>query len=584
MILKTGKATGVLTYLNKKADRWTRHRIAELIGTTVRTDPWLREEYAIHATDEVLEALRMEREEPDRERGTRSGENVKASTLAVTVGAALFGPAALYVIASLAYTDFRPSLGGYVQVFSAAFGVYAFLLNCVYLALLVFAGVAIARQERRWSAKPKSFLFARGVLPSVSIIAPAFNEERTIVESVTALLSLRYPDYEVIVVNDGSLDETLSQLVDHFELVRADVFVHGYLRTQPVRGIYRNPRIPGLMVIDKSNGGKADSLNAGINAARKEYFAAIDSDSVLEPDSLLKLTAGFLDTDRPVVAAGGNILPANGCILDHGHLEQVRLPGRVLPRFQMIEYVRAFMTGRSGWAQLDALLIISGAFGVFRAAEVVDSRGYLTSSERYTKDTVAEDMELVVRVTRDLRRSGLPHAVQYAPAANCWTEVPESFRVLGAQRDRWQRGLIDVLFFHLAMLFNPRYGKAAFIALPYYYVFELFGPWIEFQGYILLIAGIASGTLPATLAAFVLVAAVPLSMLTSLASVLLVEWHTSIFKGGDRINLLILSVFENLGYRQYSNILRLRGFISALRRRTGWGLMKRRGFAAREGS
>jgi cellulose synthase/poly-beta-1,6-N-acetylglucosamine synthase-like glycosyltransferase len=227
-------------------------------------------------------------------------------------------------------------------------------------------------------------------------------------------------------------------------------------------------------------------------------------------------------------------------------------------------------------------LIISGAFGLFRTADVIASRGYLTSSEWYTKDTVAEDMELVVRVTRDLRNAGIPHVVQYAPSANCWTEVPESGTVLAAQRDRWQRGLIDILFFHVKMLLRPTYGTAGLVALPYYYVFELVGPWIELQGYLVLITGLAVGVLPIELAAFVIIVTVPTAVLTSLVAVLLVDWHTTTFRRRDKLALLVLAILENFGYRQYSNLLRIRGYLSALFRQTGWGVMKRRGFAIKE--
>ncbi|MFO8065562.1 MAG: glycosyltransferase [Spirochaetia bacterium] len=582
LLLKTHKATGVLSYLNRSGDRGVIEYVSRLIGPTVRSDPWLREEFSLYSNNKVLEALRLERKEPSGERAARQGENVRVSILFVTLVAVVFGPVLAFVISNPRPAGtFWTLLGEYTEFFSYGFGAYAFLLNSVYLALLVFGSIGVIRQDADRQDKPLSLLFYPGVLPAMSIIVPAYNEEVNIVENVRSLLDLRYPDYEVLVVNDGSRDRTLERLVEHFELERADVFLHGYLGTRPVRGVYRNPRVPGLLVIDKSNGGKADSLNAGINAARKEYFAAIDSDSILERDALLELAARFIDTDRPVVASGGNIMPVNGCTVDHGTVDEVRVSKKPLAAFQTMEYVRAFMTGRTGWAQMNALLIISGAFGVFRTSEVIASRGYLTSSERYTKDTVAEDMELVVRVTRDLRRSGIPHDIQYAANANCWTEVPETPRVLGAQRDRWQRGLIDILFFHFGMLLKPKYGRAGSIALPYYYVFELLGPWIELQGYILFVVALALGVLPAGLIWFVIAATIPLGMLTSLIAVMLVNWHTDTFGRREGIVLFLLALLENAGYRQYSNVLRIRGYVSSLGRRTGWGLMKRRGFASR---
>ena len=199
-------------------------------------------------------------------------------------------------------------------------------------------------------------------------------------QNVNSLMNLRYPAFEVIVVNDGSSDDTVARLIQGFQLERTDVAARENLQTRPVRAVYRNPRIPELLVIDKENGGKADSLNAGINVSRYEYFAAIDSDSLLERDSLLRLSAHMLDSDEPVVATGGNIFPINGCRVDQGSIEEIGLPRRILGRYQTLEYLRSFMAGRTGWAQIKSLMIISGAFGLFRRREVVDVHGYLTGS------------------------------------------------------------------------------------------------------------------------------------------------------------------------------------------------------------
>ncbi len=336
--------------------------------------------------------------------------------------------------------------------------------------------------------------------------------------------------------------------------------------------------MPELLVIDKHNGGKADSLNAGINAARKDYFAAIDSDSLLERDSLLRLTAPFLDSEAPVVATGGNIFPINGCRVDRGNLDSIALPKELLGRYQTLEYLRSFMAGRTGWAHIKSLMIISGAFGLFRKRDVVDAHGYLTGSGYYGKDTVAEDMELVVRVARSLREARRPFAIQYAYNANCWTEVPTTLRILRNQRDRWQRGLIDTMFFHIRLLLNPRHGAMGLIGFPYYFFFELLGPWIEVQGLLFLILGLATRTLALSTAGIVFAATVPLGVAVSLSSLLLAEYHQRYFGTGDRVRLLLLAVLENFGYRQYASVLRLRGYISALMRRTGWGTMVRSGF------
>lgn len=581
LLLRTGNATGILSLLNRNTDTEREAAICSLIGDTVRSDRWLLEEYGLYAKDTVLRRLGIERRQIDSRRGERRAENSSKPVLAAIIVATLLGPPAVFVLVQavlhggVAWQSFPRD---YLVQFELGFVAYAFTLNTVYLILLLAAVRAVLQTERLWELRPLELLFKEGVLPSVSIIAPAYNEEATIVESVTALLNLRYPDYEVIVVNDGSLDATLQQLISTFELERGSLFVHNYLHTRPIRGIYRNPRIPGLLVIDKSNGGKADSLNAGINASRKDYFAAIDADSLLEPDALLHLATEFLDCDLPVAAVGGNVLPINGCLVERGHIDEIRLPRRRLARFQMVEYIRGFMTGRTGWAHLDSLLIISGAFGLFNKMHVIDARGYLTSSERLSKDTVAEDMELVVRVTRRLRDAGSRATIRYASGANCWTEVPESAAILASQRDRWQRGLIDVLFYHAGMALRPRYGRPATLGLPYHYVFELVGPWIELQGYLFFIAGLMLGILPGSVVLAVVVSAMLLGAITSLLSLQLAEWQRPMFRFRDRLLVIWTAVLENFGYRLFAALLRLRGYVSVLRQRTGWGTMRRRGF------
>lgn len=580
-LVASGRVSGLIAFLSRNTDPAAERRIIDAIGETVRTHEQPRREFTLYAEDNVIERIGIERQEVNQARGKRVGEATRPIlVLSIIASTVVLPPAAFLAVRWLGGAV--PSWGwisDYVNGFERFFGVYAFTLNMIYLTLLGAAAGAVARQQRFLELKPLSLLFRPAMLPSVSIVVPAYGEEATIVENINSLMNLRYPDYELIVVNDGSPDRTLEVLISTFELERTDVFIHGYLSTQPIRGIYRNPRIPELLVIDKQNGGKADSLNAGINASRKQYFAAIDSDSLLERDSLLRLTAGFLDSDVPVVAAGGNIFPVNGCRVDRGHLDEIRLPRELLGRFQTLEYIRSFMAGRTGWARIGALMIISGAFGLFRKQDVIDVHGYMTGSGYFSKDTVAEDMELVVRISRLLRERKQSFAVNYAYNANCWTEVPSTHRILRSQRDRWQRGLIDTMFFHLRMLFNPRYKAIGMIGYPYYFFFELLGPWIEVQGLALLIGGLIGGAIGFSLFAIVLAATVGMGVAISLCSLLLAEYHTRYFLPIDRLRLLLLAVAENVGYRQYAGLLRLRGYISALAKRTGWGTMVRAGFA-----
>jgi peptidoglycan-N-acetylglucosamine deacetylase len=581
-LVASGRASGVISFLNRNEDPAAESLLVELLSATILGQEKLAEEFAVYARPSVLGRLHLEGRKVEQQRGKRVGEATRPILILSVILGVVLAPPIAFVGFRLIGTDLVPALSwvaDYVDGFELFFGGYAFVLNMIYLGLLVAASFAVIKQQANLGLKPLSMLFRPGMLPSISIVVPAYGEEATIVENVNSLMNLRYPDYEVIVVNDGSPDNTMGTLIKQFELERTDVFVHGYLGTQSIRGIYRNPQIPELLVIDKQNGGKADSLNAGINAARKDFFAAIDSDSLLERDSLLNLAAPFLDSEAPVVATGGNIFPVNGCRVDRGSLDSIGLPRELLGRYQTLEYLRSFMAGRTGWAHIKSLMIISGAFGLFRKRDVVDAHGYLTGSGFYAKDTVAEDMELVVRVARSLREKKEPFAVQYAYNANCWTEVPTALRILRNQRDRWQRGLIDTMFFHFKMLLNPKHGAMGLVGFPYYFLFELLGPWVEVQGLLFLVIGLATGALSLSTAGIVFAATVPLGVAVSLSSLLLAEYHQRYFGAGDRIRLVLLAVLENFGYRQYASVLRLRGYISALTRRTGWGTMVRSGFS-----
>ncbi len=585
LMLRQDKLSALANFLNRNTDAGIERRALEVLAECLREEPACAGRLRPLLSERLLAALGLEPPAAPAERSARR-EHPRIRMLAVflAVGAG-FVPLLCLLPAALGPPPF---LQRFLSSFNAAFAVYATSLNASYLLLLFFSAFGVSRQARFGSLLRSSFLFREGVLPSISIISPAYNEEASIVESVNSLLNLQYPDYEVIVVNDGSSDATLQRLVDGFKLERADVFIHRYLNTQEIRGVWASSRHPELLVIDKANGGKADSLNAGINVARKEYFAGIDADSLLQRDALLSLAGMFTWSEEEVVAAGGNILPVNGCTVSKGALVDVRIPERPLARFQTVEYLRAFMAGRVGWATIRALLIISGAFGVFARRRVIDAHGYLTRSEHYLKDTVGEDMELVVRLTRGLREERIPFAVAYAYDANCWTEIPESFKVLGRQRDRWQRGLLDIVTFHFRMMFNPLYGRTGVIGFPYFLFYEILGPWLEAEGYLVLAASLALGMIELPLFLLVFTATILLGLLVSTASLLIADSRKETFRLSDKLRLLLYAVLENFGFRQLMSLLRLRGFVRMLKRVEGWGAMERRGIrsasAAQQGS
>ena len=294
--------------------------------------------------------------------------------------------------------------------------------------------------------------------PGVSVIAPAYNEQTTIVESMRSLLLLNYPQFEVICVNDGSKDETLKRASAAFDLVEAPMAVGSVIPTARVRAIYRSLTHAEFVLVDKENGGRADALNAGINAARYPLVCLIDADSLLEPNALTQAVLPFLESPD-TIGVGGIIRVVNGCKVEAGRVTEVRVPGNWIARFQVVEYLRAFLAGRVAHSAMGALLIISGAFGVYRRQDVLDAGGL-------EHKTIGEDMELCVRMHRIMRDRKQQYRLVFLPDPVCWTEVPESRTILGNQRNRWQRGLFQVLGYHRHMIGNPRYGIVGMLALP----------------------------------------------------------------------------------------------------------------------
>lgn len=354
---------------------------------------------------------------------------------------------------------------------------YFALLNLIYLLFTALAWRGVTAHLRRREYAGVEEAFASPLTPPVSILLPAFNEEVGIVESVRSLLRLRYPEFELLVVNDGSTDGTLDLLRREFELVPAHKALRDTIPCAPVVGTYASLRHPELWVIDKVNGGKADALNAAIGGARFPYVCAVDADAIIEEDALLRVAKPIIDDPQLVAATGGIVRIANGCVIDRGVVTQVALPRSKLATLQVVEYFRAFLVGRMGWSRLGSLLIISGAFGMFHRPTVEAVGGYWTS-------TVGEDVELVIRLHRYLKSRGEPYRIEFVPDPVCWTEAPEDVRTLSRQRRRWQRGLAEALWRHRSMCGNPRYGALGVLALPYFLVFELIGPVLEVIAYL----------------------------------------------------------------------------------------------------
>lgn len=460
--------------------------------------------------------------------------------------------------------------GDWLSALEHFFVGYLALMAAGYLVLNLLSVSALERYVHR--VRPDDGLMAFDqVAPPVSILVPAYNEEGSIVSSVRSLLQLTYPEFEVIVVNDGSKDGTLASLIEGFSLAPIDEPHRQPLKTAEVRQIYRSTVFPNVTVVDKDNGGKADALNAATNLARFPYLCSVDADSILQRDSMKRVMRAFLN-DPTTIAAGGTIRIANGCRVKDGFLQQVGLPRSPLALFQIVEYFRAFLFGRMGWHPLNGLLIISGAFGVFRRDALERIGGYRT-------DTVGEDMDLVVRLHREYKQSGEPYRIAFVPDPICWTEAPEDVKTLCTQRARWQRGLGESLTRNIGLMFSRRGGAAGWLAYPFMTVFELLSPLVELCGYIgLLLAWLTGAIDPSSALAF-LALAVGLGVMLSVSALLLEEASFHLYQSSRQLwTLIAVAIIENFGYRQLVSAMRLIGFLKwATGSKASWGAMKRSG-------
>ncbi|MEX1010997.1 MAG: glycosyltransferase [Balneolaceae bacterium] len=455
-------------------------------------------------------------------------------------------------------------------VINVIFFLYFVVVNGSYILLILLSYFQTKRSREKVDIYELSGLFGTNLYRSVSILAPAYNEEANIIESTRALLNLQFPDYEVIVINDGSTDSTLEKLIDSFELAEMDRHVPKSIDCKPIRRVYGSRKHPNLVVVDKENGRKADALNAGINVSRKELFCAVDSDSLLEADVLKKMLISFMEDDE-TIAVGGVVRVANGCTFRHGVVEKVETPKSFITRIQAVEYLRSFLFGRAGWDYFDCLLIISGAFGIFDREAVIRVGGYL-------HDTVGEDMELVVRMHRFYRENEIPYRIRFMPEPVCWTEVPDDWTTLSRQRNRWQRGLADTLMRHRVMLFRPRYGRLGFLAMPFFLFVELLSPIIELFGYIIFTVSLLLGAINFTFFMLYFIACVFLGVIMSVIAVLLEEMTMRRYDRMKDVLVLVIHAFlENFGYRQLHAWWRFKGLIDYMKGRKEWGDMARSG-------
>jgi len=455
---------------------------------------------------------------------------------------------------------------------------YYLASNISYLVMLIVALKTSAVHQRRLKSHRLEWYKDSPLAPPITIIAPAHNEERSIRVAVRNLLELEYPQLEVIVVNDGSEDRTLEEMRKEFRLrpVRA-VYIPD-AKSAPVRGLYRSQLNTSLLVVDKEAGGsKADAVNAGLNAATSPYVCIVDADSVLERDALLRIMVPIMADPKLVVAVGGIIRVLNGSEIKGGHLQRVRLPRKSIEVIQVIEYLRAFLIGREAWGQGNMLMIISGAFGVFRTDLVRAVGGYRSQA-------IGEDFDLVARLHRLLLDKGVDYRIHFVPDPMCWTEVPSDLKSLGRQRARWQKGLLDVLWPNRDMLFRPRFGRIGCFALPYLWLFEFFAPVIEITGIMTIILAACLGVLSREFFLQFLLFGYAFATVISIGSVLQEEITYKRYNDWQDVARLVSYCFlEHFPYRQMHMIWRLQGLWQYLRGDLAWKPLKRKGLESAVG-
>jgi biofilm PGA synthesis N-glycosyltransferase PgaC len=448
------------------------------------------------------------------------------------------------------------------------------LIFISYLLLGIFSALALRKYLRKNSYVNYNSLVLSPLSPKISIIAPAYNESSTIVDNIRTLLSLYYNNFEVILVNDGSTDDTFAKIKEVFDLVRVNYYFDYRIPCERIKGVYKSkdPSYNRLTIIDKNNGGKADSLNAGINICKSSLFVSIDADSIIEPDSILKMVKPFLEEkDRKVIGTGGVIRIVNSCDVELGHIRNIHVPKKILPRLQVLEYTRAFLLGRMAWSHLDGLMLISGAMGIFDRETVIKAGGYSIK-------TVGEDMELVLRMRRYMAEHKIKYEVTYIPDPLCWTQVPADLTSLHKQRTRWTRGLVESLRTHRKMFFNKTYHKLGLLGYPYWFFFEWLAPLIAFSGFVYTIFLILRHALnwPFYLLLFIFV--YTFAVLLSTWAILFEEITFHKYKKKRDVFKLLASALVEPFFYPVHTWFAVKGNYEAIRGKKEWGKAIRSGF------
>lgn len=471
---------------------------------------------------------------------------------------------------------FKPFLASSFVYFEKTAIVYVFIANSFYGVVLILGYINARKLFTKSKVNiTKSNALKSGLMP-ISILVPAYNEEMTIQQSIMSMQKVVYPEFEIIVVNDGSKDDTVKVLIEKFDLKAVEYDVPQRIPTQKIKQVYKSKTFPNLTVVDKENGGKSDALNCAINYSIFPLVCCVDSDSVFEESGLIQMAIPFFEYPDEMAAVGGTIRVGNSVQIENGQVKDIKASWNYFALIQIVEYLRAFLVGRMGWDYIDANMIISGAFGLFKKKFILDVGGY-------TRGTIGEDLELLLKIHMNCLKNKIPYKVKLLPDPVCWTEVPTDFTTLGNQRSRWQQGLAEGIRSARKMFFKPWSGIIGWLALPYYTLFELLSAPIELFGYLMTGIGVATGILDLTFAFHFFMVSMVYGWILTFGAIIIEEFTFNKYTDiEDYLKLCIGTLLEQFGYRQLHLYWRARGIYRFVRGKHSWGKMKRTGFKAQK--
>ncbi|KMT22217.1 glycosyltransferase family 2 protein [Clostridium cylindrosporum] len=451
-----------------------------------------------------------------------------------------------------------------IYLLNVFFMIYMFLYAIIFFFSIFFSIVDLEKFFKRRKFMNNMTLSNKLNYMPISIIVPAYNEEVTIIESIDSLLHLDYPEYEIVIINDGSTDGTSSKVIEKYGLKRVYRPIRKLVNSKDCEEIFEKAiGQVTITLINKENGGKADSLNMGINVSRYPLFLSLDADSVLQEDTLSKMVEPFMEDDK-TVAVGGNVKISNSYVIENGKIIGRKPKTKLIVLFQIVEYYRSFLSTRVSFNKMNSNLIISGAIGLFKKQSAIGAGGY-------ESDTVGEDMEMVIKLHTYCIKNRIDYNIGYVPDAVCWTQVPEKLSDLKKQRRRWHMGLTQSLWEHKYVFINPRYGAVGLVAYIYYVFFELLAPIIELLGIVIIPLSYYIGLLNFDFMVLYLGIFILYSFIVSVASITFESYlfrNTISLKMG--LVLIGISFLECFGFRQLCSLYRLSAFIGYKKNKLSW--------------